>query len=119
MVTAGCLLSDKLPWYRAGRSSPSIAEFRNCWCYASIASICVHGVEKDEFVFMFISILMSERIWHLLNFSVSPHLPPPRPDNVASEKSSDIFGSVPAFVLWFLLTSFRLLFDLHVDIRYL
>jgi len=46
---------------KGGHSVPTTADVRNGWSYASAAPLCFHGLDRDRFVFVFVSVLLSER----------------------------------------------------------
>lgn len=110
MVTAGSFPSSKMLGCGAGHSFPTVADVRNGWSYASTTPVCFQGLDRDRFVFVFVSVLLSERSWHLLNFGFSPSIPTPAQIMLNHKMSPGTSAYVPAFVLQSLLDCFHLLF---------
>jgi len=49
----GSFRGARLPWHEVNRSPPSGAEIKNEWSYNSTPPICLLGVDRENFTFIF------------------------------------------------------------------
>jgi len=63
----GSYLEVKLPVDEAGHSPPPSAKFKNEWSYDTTPPVCLHGVERDNLLFLtFTYEFASQTVWMFL-----------------------------------------------------
>jgi hypothetical protein len=63
-----CFPGVKRPGHEANHSSPSSAKVKNEWSYTSTPSVCLHGVDREDFILFYLYFYPSKQVsvWRLM-----------------------------------------------------